>query len=54
MTIAATVGTSLPMLLNRFQIDPAVSTVQFVTTAVDILGLLYYFWLATVLLGFEA
>jgi magnesium transporter len=54
MTIAATVGTSIPLLMNRFKIDPAVSTGPFVTTAVDILGLLFYFWLATVLLGVEA
>jgi magnesium transporter len=53
MTIAATVGTSIPLLMNRFKIDPAVSTGPFVTTAVDILGLLFYFWLATVLLGVE-
>ncbi|KIG13352.1 Mg/Co/Ni transporter MgtE / CBS domain protein [Enhygromyxa salina] len=50
MTIAATVGTSIPLLMNRLKIDPAVSTGPFVTTAVDILGLMFYFWLATVLL----
>jgi magnesium transporter len=54
MTIAATVGTSIPLLMNRFKIDPAVSTGPFVTTAVDILGLMFYFWLATVLLGVPA
>ncbi len=51
MTIAAAVGTSIPLLMNRIKIDPAVSTGPFVTTAVDILGLMFYFWLATVLLG---
>ncbi len=51
MTIAATVGASIPLLMDRLKIDPAVSTGPFVTTAVDILGLLFYFWLATVLLG---
>lgn len=54
MTIAATVGTSIPLLMNRLKIDPAVSTGPFVTTAVDILGLMFYFWLATVLLGVAA
>ncbi len=53
MTIAATVGTSIPLLMHRLKIDPAVSTGPFVTTAVDILGLMFYFWLATVLLGVE-
>ncbi len=51
MTIAATVGTSIPLLMHSLDIDPAVSTGPFVTTAVDILGLMFYFWLATVLLG---
>ncbi|MFV8756080.1 magnesium transporter [Nannocystaceae bacterium ST9] len=51
MTIAATVGTSIPLLMHSLKIDPAVSTGPFVTTAVDILGLMFYFWLATVLLG---
>ena len=53
MTIAAAVGTSIPLLMNRFKIDPAVSTGPFVTTAVDILGLMFYFWLATVLLNIQ-
>lgn len=51
MTIASTVGTSVPLLLNALEIDPAIATGPFVTTSVDILGLLFYFWLSTVLLG---
>lgn len=51
MVIAAAVGTSVPLLLHRLQIDPAIATGPFVTTSVDILGLLFYFWLATVILG---
>lgn len=51
MVIAAAVGTSVPLMMNRLNIDPAVSTGPFVTTSVDILGLLFYFWLATILLG---
>jgi magnesium transporter len=51
MMIAATVGTCVPLLLDRSGVDPAVATGPFVTTAVDVLGLLFYFWLATVLLG---
>lgn len=50
MTIAAMVGTAIPLLMHRMKIDPAISTGPFVTTAVDILGLMFYFWLATVLL----
>ncbi len=50
MTIAAGVGAGIPLVLERMQIDPAVATGPFVTTAVDVLGLLFYFGLATVLL----
>ncbi len=50
MVIAATVGAAVPLLLHRVNIDPAVATGPFVTTSVDILGLLFYFWLATFLL----
>ncbi len=51
MTIAATVGTSMPLILDSLDVDPAIATGPFVTTAVDILGLLFYFWLSTVLMG---
>ncbi len=51
MTIAAAVGTSTPLILDRLDIDPAVATGPFVTTSVDIAGLLFYFWLASRLLG---
>jgi magnesium transporter len=51
MVIAAAVGTSVPLMLHRFNIDPAIATGPFVTTSVDILGLLFYFWLATVLMS---
>ncbi|MEE9384129.1 MAG: magnesium transporter [Nannocystaceae bacterium] len=53
MTIAATVGTSVPLILHAADIDPAVATGPFVTTAVDILGLLFYFGMATLILGIE-
>lgn len=51
MTIAATVGGGVPMLLQRAGIDPAVATGPFVTTAVDIIGILAYFLIARMLLG---
>jgi len=54
MTIAATVGTCVPLLLDRASVDPAVATGPFVTTSVDVMGLLFYFWLATLLLGVSA
>lgn len=51
MTIAATVGSCVPLALDRINVDPAVATGPFVTTAVDVLGLLFYFTLAAYLLG---
>ena len=50
MIIAAAVGTCVPLIMHRLDIDPAIATGPFVTTSVDILGLLLYFWLATILL----
>lgn len=50
MVIAAGVGTSVPLFLHRINVDPAIATGPFVTTSVDILGLLFYFYLATILL----
>jgi magnesium transporter len=50
MTIGAGVGAGIPLVLERMEIDPAVATGPFVTTAVDVLGLLFYFGLATALL----
>jgi magnesium transporter len=46
MAMAATLGSALPMLLKSLRIDPAVATNPFVTTSVDLLGLLAFFGLA--------
>jgi magnesium transporter len=46
MTMAAVVGSMLPVLLKTVHIDPAVATSPFVTTSVDLLGLLAFFGLA--------
>jgi magnesium transporter len=54
MLIAASIGTVTPLLLERFNIDPAVATGPIVTTVVDLLGVLAYFGIASVfLLGFR-
>ena len=50
MIIAATIGSLVPLILNRFDIDPAVATGPFVTTAIDILGVALYFLIAGSLL----
>lgn len=51
MAIAALVGSFVPMVMARLNIDPAVSTGPFVTTAIDIISVFFYFILATSLLG---
>ena len=50
MIIAASIGSLVPLILNRFDIDPAVATGPFVTTAIDILGVALYFLIAGSLL----
>ncbi|RMG99025.1 MAG: magnesium transporter [Deltaproteobacteria bacterium] len=51
MTLAAAVGAGVPLLLHRLDVDPAVATGPFVTTTVDVAGLLMYFAFARWLLG---
>ena len=50
MIIAATIGTIIPMLFKRFWIDPAIATGPFVTTVIDVFGLLFYFTIARIFL----
>ena len=47
MVLAATVAAAIPMLFARLHIDPAVATGPFVTTAVDIIGVIVYFNIVT-------
>ena len=51
MCIAALIGSLVPMLFARINIDPAVATGPFVTTAIDIISVFFYFSIATTLLG---
>lgn len=51
MSIAALVGSLVPMVFARLNIDPAVATGPFVTTFIDILSVSFYFVIATSLLG---
>ena len=50
MSVAALVGSLVPMLFEKFHIDPAVATGPFVTTAIDIISVYCYFKIATTLL----
>ena len=52
MLLAATIGTVTPLILRKLDIDPAVATGPFVTTSIDILGILFYFVIAGSILVF--
>jgi magnesium transporter len=47
MTIAATMGTMMPIILHKLGIDPAVASGPFVSTSTDIISMFMYFALAT-------
>jgi magnesium transporter len=51
MAVAALVGSFMPMMFARMHIDPAVATGPFVTSSIDIISVLIYFQVATILLG---
>ena len=51
MAVAALVGSLVPMAFAKINIDPAVATGPFVTTAMDVISVSFYFIIATALLG---
>ncbi len=51
MSIAALVGSMVPLVFERLNIDPAVATGPFVTTSIDIVSVYCYFVIANSLLG---
>lgn len=50
LSISTMVGATIPLIINKFKIDPAVASGPFITTINDILGLLIYFSIATALI----
>lgn len=50
--IASLIGTFVPILLDKLGIDPALATGPFITTSNDICGILIYFTIARLILGF--
>ncbi len=47
--LATCIGTTVPLLLHRFNVDPAIATGPFITTSNDIIGLAIFFLMATLL-----
>ncbi len=52
IVIASLIGTFVPIILDKFGIDPAMATGPFITTSNDIFGILIYFTIAKLILGF--
>ncbi|TYB76044.1 magnesium transporter [Bizionia gelidisalsuginis] len=50
--MAALIGTFIPFFLDKRGIDPAVATGPFITTSNDVFGILTYFLIAKLILGF--
>ena len=47
MFVAALAGILIPLLLDRFKVDPAVASAVFVTTVTDVVGFFAFLGLAT-------
>jgi magnesium transporter len=50
--VAALLGSMIPMIFHHLKIDPAIAAGPIVLAINDIVGLLIFFGLATMLLGF--
>ena len=51
IVIASLVGTFIPIILDKYGIDPALATGPFITTSNDIMGIIIYFSIAKMVLG---
>jgi magnesium transporter len=50
--LASIIGTFVPLILHKKNIDPAVATGPFITTSNDIFGIFIFFTIAKLILGF--
>jgi magnesium transporter len=50
MSMAALIGSLVPLVFARINVDPAVASGPFVTTAIDVISVYFYFKIATMLL----
>lgn len=51
LILAASIGTLIPIILKRVNVDPAIATGPFITTSNDIIGLIIYFSIVRMALG---
>ena len=50
--VASLIGTFVPIILDKRDIDPAIATGPFITTSNDIFGIFLFFFIAKLMLGF--
>lgn len=50
LSVAAVIGATVPIIINKLKIDPAVASGPFITTMNDIVSLLIYFTVATTMI----
>ena len=50
IVVAALIGTSIPIILEKSGIDPAIATGPFITTSNDIFGIFLFFYIAKIFL----
>jgi len=52
LLFAAILGTLVPLILHKNKIDPAIATGPFITTTNDVFGIMIYFGIARMILGY--
>lgn len=52
VSLASVTGSVIPVIINKFNIDPAVASGPFITTLNDTMGLIVYFTIATSLINY--
>lgn len=52
LSISAVIGLIFSLILNKLKFDPAIASGPFITTLNDIVGLMIYFTIANLLMGF--
>ncbi|MFA1818818.1 magnesium transporter [Virgibacillus oceani] len=52
LSISTIIGATVPLVINKLKLDPAIASGPFITTINDIIGLLIYFSIATTLIDY--
>ena len=52
IVFASLFGTFIPLMLDKLKIDAALATGPFITTANDVIGLIIYFQIGRLIIGY--